>query len=72
MTYIYDVILNFTELRVLEFFEWKENDKIENIKKIPIFRISSEQLYDLINHHIKKEHELLKKIKNETTAYKDK
>lgn len=72
MTYIYDVILNFTELRVLEFFEWKENDKIENIKKIPIFRISSEQLYDLINYHIKIEHEFLEKIKNETTTYKNK
>lgn len=72
MTYIYDVLLNFTELRILEFFEWKETDKIENIKKIPIFRISSEQLYDLMNYDIKINNDFLETIKDETSTYKNK
>ena len=36
MTYIYDLLLNFTDdERILEFFEWNEKDEIINIKKIP-------------------------------------
>ena len=33
MKYIYDIILNFNE-RLYEFYEWKDNDDIEYIKKI--------------------------------------
>ena len=70
MTYIYDVLLNFTEKRLIEFYEWSDNDTIINIKKIPIFRISPQQMYDLLNYNIKIENQLLEEIKNNTSYYK--
>ena len=70
MTYIYDVLLNFTDERLIEFFEWSKNDIVENIKKIPILRISSNTLNDLINYNIKLDKTIISKIKNQTTTYK--
>ena len=70
MTYIYDVLLNFTEERLIEFYEWNQTDIIENIKKIPIFRISSNQLNDLLSYNIKLDKQILAKIKNQTSTYK--
>lgn len=70
MTYIYDVLLNFTEERLIEFYEWNQTDIIENIKKIPIFRISSNQLNDLLSYNIKLDKQILSKIKNQTSTYK--
>ena len=53
MTYIYDLLLNFTDdERILEFFEWIEKDEIFNINKI-----------------VKVTEELLLEIKNKTTTY---
>lgn len=71
MTYIYDVLLNFTdENRLIEFFEWTDTDSLEHIKKIPVIRISSKQLHELINNQVKVEKEFLEKIKSSTIAYK--
>lgn len=70
MTYIYDILLNFSENKLIEFYEWNQKDKIINIKKIPIFRISSQQLYDLIHFNIRVEEELLDKIKEDMSLSK--
>jgi len=40
MDYIYDIILNFQE-KYYDFYEWRPSDKIINIKKIPIYKIST-------------------------------
>jgi hypothetical protein len=71
MTYIYDVILNYTdEQRIIEFFEWDRNDKSEHIKKIPIIKVSTQQLYEIINYNIKIDKLFLDKIKNQTIMCK--
>lgn len=71
MTYIYDVILNFTDdSRIIEFFEWTTDDIIEHVKKIPLVRVSSKQLSELINNNIKIEKSFLERIKGSTTLYK--
>ena len=41
MKYIYDITLNLHH-EYYDFYEWSIYDKIINIKKIPIFRVSSE------------------------------
>ena len=51
MNYIYDVVLNFQD-DLIEFYEWSSEDTIDHIKRIPIFRISSQNLNDLINKNI--------------------
>lgn len=71
MTYIYDVLLNFTdENRIIEFFEWEKEDILEHVKKIPIMRVSSKTLKDLITYNVKVEKRFLERIKDITTLYK--
>lgn len=71
MHYIYDIILNFTDRAYpYEFYEWKENDVIEHIKKIPIVIISKEKMQEIINYDITISSEILNIIKNKTLVYK--
>ena len=38
MIYVYDLLLNFQDVdRLVEFFEWSDDDLLEHIKKIPLF-----------------------------------
>jgi len=70
MIYIYDLILNWCRSRKYEFFEWEDNDEIEYIKKIPIFRIKG---FDLIfNNDIKVSKDFLMKIYNKSEVYGNK
>lgn len=71
MTYIYDVLLNFTDDdRLIEFYEWDEDDILEHIKRILLVRVSSNQLEELTNYKIRVPQEFLTRIANKTTSYK--
>ena len=71
MTYIYDVLLNFSDKeRIIEFFEWNKTDSIEHIKRIPLIRISTDSFNEILNNNIVVEKELLNKIKDLTLMYK--
>jgi len=59
--YIYDVLLDFNN-ELYDFYEWYSKDKIENFKKIPIFRISDDDLYNLINYKVNVSKDFLNKI----------
>ena len=73
MNYIYDILLNFNDANeYFEFYEWKDNDCFEHIKRIPIIRISSEQMQEIFNYKIKIDSELLETIKGSTISYKNK
>lgn len=68
MNYIYDIILNFNK-DYFEFFEWKKGDKIINVKKIPAFRVSSEDLKNLKYNFVKVSKKFLDKIYDLTLFY---
>lgn len=71
MTYIYDVLLNFTDdKKLIEFFEWDQDDTLEHIKRIPLVRISSKQLNDFLNYNVKVDKTFLDKIKGTTIMYR--
>ena len=71
MTYIYDVLLNFTEEeRGYEFFEWNIDDEIEHIKRIPLYRVSTKSLGEILTHNIILNKEFLNEIKDKTLSYK--
>lgn len=54
MLYYYDILLNFgEENNFYKFYEWEENDSIEFIKKIPLFRIPNSTLKDLLKYQVK-------------------
>ena len=46
MNYIYDILVNF-KYPLMEFYEWNSDDDIENIKRIPFYKIKSNILCDL-------------------------
>lgn len=50
MDYIYDIVLNFHE-NYYEFYEWKSTDKIINVKRIPIYKISTKDYLNIKNNY---------------------
>lgn len=68
MKYIYDIILNFNE-RLYEFYEWKDNDDIEYIKRIPIFKVSNDVFSDLKNNKVVVNNEFINTICNKCEIY---
>ncbi len=73
MIYVYDILLNFSDnKRLLEFYEWSKKDNLEHIKKIPLFKISSLDMENIITSNIKVSKSFLDMISNMTVLYKNK
>lgn len=51
MVYIYDILLNFNK-KLIEFFEWEDNDNIKYIKKIGLFKVSSSFISDIVHNEV--------------------
>lgn len=68
MNYIYDIVLNFNN-NYYDFFEWKKNDKIINVKKIPVFKVSDGDIYSFKYNDVKVDKEFLNRICDLTTFY---
>ena len=50
MIYIYDILVNFNKEKLLEFYEWNEDDNVINIKKIKLIKVKEKVLRDLIDN----------------------
>ena len=73
MIYIYDILLNWTDLHLIyDFYEWDKSDTIEHIKKIPLLKVNEESLSDFMHFKIQVTSEVLEKIENMTEVYKNK
>jgi len=68
MLYIYDILLNFNK-KYYEFFQWKSSDKIINIKKIPVFKISDDDLLYFKYHDVRVNQDFLNKIEGMSSFY---
>ncbi|MDE5539055.1 MAG: DUF3603 family protein [Bacilli bacterium] len=66
MNYYYDVILNWNEDTIYEFYEWNDTDYLELIKKIPLFKVHHNTLIDALSMNIKVWSEFLDLIKDKT------
>ncbi len=63
MEYIYDILLNFQD-EYYDFFEWIDNDKVINVKKIPLYKLSNKDYLCLKFHDvILKDNPFIKKTK---------
>jgi hypothetical protein len=72
MKYIYDILLNFNDERIYEFYEWSDKDEIEYFKKVPLFMINN-KTFDKINiGNIIDDHYFLEKIYNISEVYDNK
>ena len=69
MNYIYDILLNFQD-EYYDFFEWNTDDKITHIKKIPIIKITSNDLINIKNSQVIFNEDFLKQIYNKTQIFK--
>lgn len=68
MTYIYDILLNFNN-KLYEVYEWNKNDDITHIRKIPLFKISSKNLFDILNNKVKLDSNFLINIFRKTEFF---
>jgi len=60
MDYIYDIVLNF-QSNYYDFYEWRETDKIINIKKILVYKTNDENYLNLKYNEIILDNQLLPK-----------
>lgn len=51
MDYIYDIVLNFQD-EYYDFYEWHPNDKIINVKRVPIYKISNKDYLCIKNNEV--------------------
>lgn len=71
MTYIYDILLNFNN-DFYEFYEWEKSDNITHIKKIPIYKVSSKVIDDILTKKIKIDDPITYEILNKTEIFDNK
>ena len=68
MNYIYDIFINFNK-KYYDFFEWNLNDGVYHIRKIPIFRIKTDDFIKLFPNRIVVDNEFLNNIKDKTDVF---
>lgn len=68
MNYIYDILLNLNK-KLFDFYEWNTSDEILHVRKIPIIRVSKEDLFNLRNKQVMVDASLLKKICNRCEVF---
>ena len=69
MNYIYDIVLNFQD-NYYEFYEWHPKDKIKNISKIPVYKVSDKDILILKNNKVKIDNIFLNRIKEDNKKNK--
>lgn len=70
MIYIYDILLNFCDCgEIYDFYEWSQNDSIENIKRVKLVHVDRTLLDELIYYDGKIEEEFLLKIYRTCEVY---
>lgn len=72
MIYIYDILLNFNDGILYEFYEWNNNDHIENMKRIKLVKISKEDFDNFLNYKVKVDSSFLTKIFKTCEVYLNK
>ncbi len=69
MNYIYDITLNFNKSNLYEFYEWKEEDDVEFILKIPLFKVDEETLINIKNNDIIVDKNFINILLDKTEVY---
>lgn len=69
MNYVYDILVNF-KYPIIDFYEWNDNDDIDNIKKVVFIKINKDDLLKLLNNKFKLKD--IKTYKNTTKLFNNK
>lgn len=68
MNNIYDILLNFNQ-NLYEVYEWNKNDEIIHIRRIPFFKIQSNDLFNIINNKVRLDKDFLLGIYKKTEYF---
>ena len=69
MNMIYDIVLNYEKVEdSYEFYEWKKEDHLRYIEKIPILKIRNQDMKKCLYSKFQISSQILKKIKNKTLS----
>lgn len=68
MNYIYDILLNFNE-KLYDFYDWNMADDIKHIRRIPLFKVTSEDLIALKENKVVVDQSILNKIYRKTEIF---
>lgn len=68
MNFIYDILVNFND-DLYDFYEWNTDDNVTHIRKIPLFRVSTDTLEQIKNYNVKIDLDFLKKIENKAEKF---
>lgn len=71
MNYIYDIILNFNE-EFYDFYEWKSNDNVINVRKIPVLKVDENTYIALRNNKVQVSLETIEVLKKTFSLYNEK
>ena len=71
MNYIYDIILNFNE-EFYDFYEWKNNDNVINVRKIPVLKVDENTYVSLRNNKVQISMETIDSLKKNFSLYNEK
>ncbi len=71
MVYIYDILLNFNN-DFLEFYEWDKNDNILHIKKMPMLKVDSKLIEDVLSKKVQFDDPFIMEILNKTEVFDNK
>lgn len=69
MKFVYDVLLNFNDTNIYNFYEWSTEDDIEYFKKIPLFKANSDTYKKITIGSTINDKNFLDKIYNLTEIY---
>lgn len=68
MNYIYDILLNLQDLPYM-FYDWNEEDSIDHIRKIPLYKIGSKELKELEEYEFVLDCLEMERIKDKTEVF---
>ena len=72
MLFVYDIVLNWCNDVIYDFFEWEKKDKIDHIKRIILVKSSMNTLFDFLNYEIEIDKDFISKIHNLSESYQKK
>ena len=68
MIYIYDVLINLNE-EMFDFYDWEEYDSFLHVRRVPMYKVNTNVIYDFSSKKVKIDDVVLASIKDKTQVF---
>ncbi len=68
MNYVYDILVNLNE-ELYDFYDWEETDDFTHVRRVPLFRVSHSDYFDIAVKKVRLSDEELLTIKDKTQVF---